>query len=325
MAVIKKGSSWFVQYYDIHKKKRQVKAGSTKAIAQELERKLLATRDMQKRFGYLEIEQITIEALIEKYQEYSQAHKRSSTAVTENFHLKTFSEYFKSKYASDLTNNDLEEYKIYRAKLVKNVSINRELAVIRNMFKKAFEWNYVKTAITTKLFKTPPGRLRYLSPEEAKKLISGCKEDLKNVIQFAILTGMRKGEILGLKWKDIDLKNSIIHINDSKTNERRDVFISRALSEVIARLDKIDEHLFIFRDLHRRFQRALIRVGIEDFTFHDLRHTAASWLAIEGVPLITIKELLGHKDIKMTMRYAHLSPDARKQATDTLSSMLKSL
>lgn len=129
---------------------------------------------------------------------------------------------------------------------------------------------------------------------------------------------MRKGEILNLKWNDIDFINHYITIQQSKTNEKRIVPMNQEVYEVLKKLYKDGENVFSIKECKRSFATALRKAKIEDFRFHDLRHTFASHLAMDGCNLKTIQELMGHKDIKMTMRYSHLSKAYLEEAVEKL-------
>ena len=179
MAVIKKGSSWFVDYRDANKNRKLIKAGNTKNIALELDRKILAERDLKKRFGYKEIEQITVPALIEKYKEYSIVNKRAGTCEMESYALKKIEQFFQDKFVLELTCADLENYKIFRAKDLKNASVNRELCVLKNMLQKAKDWEFIVEVPSVKNLKNPPARIRYLSKEETKCLLKTFKSEHK--------------------------------------------------------------------------------------------------------------------------------------------------
>jgi integrase len=200
---------------------------------------------------------------------------------------------------------------------------------------KAVEWGYLKSnpAKSVKLLKEPPGRLRYLEVEEIERLITNCDDPqvpyLRSIVVTALHTGMRLGEILGLEWEHIDLKQRFISITKTKNNERKTIPINDVLYEELNRLPRhlASSYLFCHPDgarilrIDRSFHRAMRAAGIEEFRFHDLRHTFASHLAIRGVPLETIGALLGHKDPKMTKRYAHLSPTTLKQAVHALQDL----
>jgi len=143
----------------------------------------------------------------------------------------------------------------------------------------------------------------------------------------ALNTGMRKSEIFHLTWDRVDLKNRIILLDKTKNGERREVPINdtlfNTLSNIIRRLDckfvfYNPKTLKPFNNIKRSFGTALRRSHILDFHFHDLRHTFASWLAMKNIDLTTVKELLGHKGIRMTLRYSHLSQAHVKNAVSVL-------
>ena len=138
---------------------------------------------------------------------------------------------------------------------------------------------------------------------------------------------MRKGEILSLKWVDVDLRNRVISILNSKNNEKREIPVNEDLFQALLRVRKNLESPYVFcnedgvpyKDVKTGFKGALKRAKISNFRFHDLRHTFASRLAMKGVDIKTVQELLGHKDVRMTLRYSHLSPDHKKAAVEKLS------
>lgn len=227
--------------------------------------------------------------------------------------LKTFGDYKPVSVKA----RQIEEYKRLRRETVSPSSVNRELALLKHMCHKAVDWGYTKTnpAQTVKLFKEPPGRLRYLLAEERDSLLKECSGMLYAIVTTALETGMRKGEMTRLQWKDIDFQRRMITILESKNGESRFVSISDVLLPVLQRLyiERRGSHVFTkpdgrpYGNWRKSFENACKRAGIEDFRFHDLRHTFASYLVMAGVDIRTVQELMGHKDIKMTMRYSHLS------------------
>lgn len=313
-----KGGEWFVRYRDINGKQRQVKAGKTKAIAQELERKILAERDLQRRFGYKVKKEITFGEWVVEYLERVKTRLTKNTMINKISCLKNMSELFGYKYLSELTEEDFYNYvqsvSSGSAKTYK-ISLNAFLA-------EAEECGFNVAELKIKIGKRPPARIRYLTDEEAKRLLNNCqKSELKLLIKMALMTGMRKSEMLNLIWQNIDLKAKLIHIEESKNGERRSIPISDSLLDELKAIEEKPSNERVFKDvksLHYQFKILLKVSAIKNFHFHDLRHTFASWLAIKGVSLYTIKELLGHKSILMTQRYAHLSPDSRQSAVNMI-------
>lgn len=167
----------------------------------------------------------------------------------------------------------------------------------------------------------PAGRVRYLSDKELERLIEACRasklKELELIVLLAITTGMRRGEILGLRWPDVDMRRHQAVLLKTKNRERRAVpLVPRVLPLLAehAKVRRLDTD-FVFPllgkdkplDLAHWFEQALARAKIEDFRFHDLRHTAASYLAMSGATIPEIAAVLGHKTLAMVKRYAHLS------------------
>jgi len=200
-------------------------------------------------------------------------------------------------------------------------SLNRELKCLKKIFSLAIEWGWLteNPALKLKCLKGENKRTRFLANEEINHLIESSDDYLKPIIITAISTGMRKGEILNLKWKDIDFEHGFIKLERTKNGETRDVPISSNLLRTLKGLEesrKIGNYVFCYEDGRKRssiqkcFTLACRIAGIQDFHFHDLRHTAASLYASRGCDLVTLQHLLGHKSINMTMRYAHLLPSS---------------
>ena len=140
---------------------------------------------------------------------------------------------------------------------------------------------------------------------------------------------MRKGEIFNLKWHDIDWNNGLIHLLRTKNNEKREIPFNETVRGILIRIKRNPESPYVFSsfkgkpfvDIKKSFHTALTKAGINDFRFHELRHTFASQLVMSGVDLLTVKELLGHKNIEMTLRYSHLSCNHKKQAVKALDQL----
>ena len=174
-----------------------------------------------------------------------------------------------------------------------------------------------------KTLRDPSGRTRYLTDAEEERLMKALPTD-----EVLLHTGFRRGELLGLRWRDVDLKGGALTIPTAKNGEARHVPLTSTVRTILSRRTRsLDASTFVFpnseghRDLRwakKTVPAALRAAQIEDFRFHDLRHTFASRLAMEGVDLMTIRELMGHKTMVMTLRYSHLSPGHRRTAIERL-------
>jgi len=211
-------------------------------------------------------------------------------------------------------------------------TVNRYISILKHMFTKARDWEMVNHETYEKVRSVKPlpennSRLRFLTKEECAALIDACEPHLKPIVRLALNTGMRKSEILNLRWDQVDLQHGFILLDKTKNGERREIPINstvrHTLSKMIRRLDI--PYVFFnprsgkpYKDIRMAFHTALRRARIKDFRFHDLRHTFASHLVMAGVDIRTVQELLGHKTLDMTLRYAHLAPSHRIRAIEVL-------
>jgi integrase len=167
-----------------------------------------------------------------------------------------------------------------------------------------------------------------LIPDEIQKLLSNCTDHLKPIVTLAVHTGMRKGELLSLQWDRINFEQGMITLDDTKNNERRDIPMNETVKKTLEGIERKGENVFrneegqTFVTVRKSFETALKKSGIEDFRFHDLRHCFASNLVMEGVDIMTVKELMRHKTLDMTLRYSHLAPNHKTKAVNILDRVM---
>jgi integrase len=240
-------------------------------------------------------------------------------------------------------------------------TVKHVLVLIRQLINKAIVWGKWHGENPIKKVKLPKlnnSRERFLSGEEAQLLLKELENvsyQLYNIALISLHTGMRAGEIFALKWGHIDIDNGMIHIADPKSGHARKAFMTNTIKEMFKTLDdeqskQIDDskseevddgksEKFVFESrvntkidhVSHAFWHAVDRLGFnkgikdarQKVTFHTLRHTFASWLAMQGTPILTIKELLGHQSLAMTERYSHLGPDQKKEAIDDMEKLFK--
>ena len=328
MGIYKKGENYYIDYYVYGKRKRE-KIGPSKALA-EIVLKKRKVQIAEGKFLDIEKEQkIKFEDFADEYVELYLKPNNRSWRKAEAHNIKCLKSFFAGKYLHEITPLLVEQFKIQRSKEVSPATTNRALSCLRSMFNRAIAWGKFKGVNPVKgvrFFKENNTRIRYLEKEEIIKLLKCCRGHLKPIVILALNTGMRKGEILNLKWRDIDFKRGIIYLLKTKNNERREIPMNETVKTALIRVRKHPDSPYVFcgkdgkpfSDIRTSFSNALKKVGIKDFRFHDLRHTFASHLVMSGVDLNTVRELLGHKSIEMTLRYAHLSPDHKKRAVDIL-------
>lgn len=241
---------------------------------------------------------------------YSSVNNSPSTVRRNPYLINTLLQHFKGKCVYEIREFDIEQYKKVRLEAgVKHATINRELSLLRSILNKAKVWGIIKTELPEiRLFKVDNTRVRYLEELEAQKLIETCQEPLKSFVLVALNTGLRRSEILNLKWQDVNFtERFILH-----------AIYRHTPGDFIFPGDRPGSHLSESY-LSNWFRKIVKEAGIRDFHLHDLRHTFASWLFMSGVDLTTVQQLLGHQTYQMTLKYAHLSPEHRQSAMDILA------
>jgi integrase len=279
----------------------------------------------------------TFEELKDQYAEWIERQKNYYTKV--RIVNKLF-EHFRDLPLNQFNTLIVERY---QTKLINEkkapATNNRYIAVLKHMFTKAVDWDMTDGEVLrrvrkAKLLPEENTRLRYLSFEECRTLIKACSPHLKPIVITALNTGMRKEEILSLRWyKNIDLHHGFILLEVTKNGDRREIPINKTLLVTLKELQKNKQSPYVFadkygrryKDVKKSFRTALIKAGICDFRFHDIRHTFASQLIMSGVDLTTAKEILGHKSVSMTLRYAHLAPSHKVHALNHLDNKMNNV
>ncbi len=330
----KKTGNWYIDYRLPNGRRRRETVGTSKKLAENVLSKRRVGIAEGRFLDVVKKERIKFEDFAQEYFTiHSKQHKKGWQ--TDSFNIKILNRFFRGKYLYEITPVDIERFKMERLKEkvgIKTISpatVNRQLDTLRGMLNKAVSWGKLQTnpMKSVQSLKVAPGRLRFLEREEIIRLLSNCTKNLRPIVVLALFTGMRRGEILGLKWHDIDVKRNIITLLDTKNGEKREVPMSEQVKTALIRLRKHPDCAYIFcnekgqpvHDIRKSYSTALRKSGIKDFRFHDLRHTFASQLVMAGVDINTVRELLGHKDITMTLRYSHLAPRHKQHAVDILS------
>jgi integrase len=340
MAKVKKrGNSYQIDYLDPQGKRVRVSFKKKKDAVAELGKRVSLIAEKR----YLDVKKdykTTLEELLKKYSE-NHKHQASFENLKE-YCIENFKKHFGEKTKlSNIRYVDIEMYrnhlmqKLTRHKRLRaDASINRELATLRHVFSKAVEWDMMERNPFEKgkslMLKLSNQRKRYLTEDEIPRLLGECRttKHLHHIVVCALNTGMRRGEILNLKWNQI--RNGFIYLEKTKTKTRREIPVNDEFAQVLKEIRKeqglTSEYVFTYArrtigKVDRAFKGALRRAGIGDFTFHDLRHTFASHLIMRGASLKEVQELLGHKTVTMTLRYAHLAEENKRKAVGLLNGL----
>jgi len=342
MGAYQKGNRWYIDYYlPDGKRKREVvtiPGVDPETITRNEANQALHVRKAQLaegKFDIIKTKKVTIfdkiaEDFIEHYSKVSKkSWKRDITST------KSLLKYFGGKSLAKITSWQCEKYKSGRIKdisirgtKVSEATVNRELACLKTMLNFAVDQGLITTnpMRKVKLFRENPKNFRTVSKEEFNRVYNNASGLLKPILITAINTGMRRGEILNLKWDNVKLDKGYILVDETKNNEQRYIPINEVLKKQLksVKLIACSEYVFTYNrkpisSIRTSFATALLKSGVEKFRFHDLRHTFASRLVMNGVDLVTVQELMGHKSLSMTKRYSHPTPDHKKQAVESLN------
>lgn len=291
----------------------------------------------------------TFDQLADQYLTWARENKASwkDDVSRYNKHLKPV---LADKPLKDISPFDIEKLKstLQKKKVVyadaeKHLSpatVKHCLVLVRQMFNRAINHGLYSDLNPIKKIKLPKvdnKRLRFLSHEEATLLLADLKKRSQTTYDLALLsirTGARFDEMTKLRWQDIDLTNGLIYL-EGKSGETRPAYLTPDLKDMFQNRQKGNPGELIFQKkkiggkidrVSHAYWRSVKALGLNDgitdpaqkVVFHTLRHTFASWLAIQGIPIYTIKELMGHKTLAMTERYAHLMPDHKREAINEM-------
>jgi integrase len=280
--------------------------------------------------------------LVDRYLKHAESYKASFQR--EKYSIAKLKDYFGSAtYVSSITTWRVEKWKRERAKQVQASTVNRELTILKHMLKMAVPWELasVNPAAAVSPFPIQEGRIRFASEEELPRLIKACMDKVTSpwlhpLVILALNTSARQGEILELlREGDTDLERNLIYFGRTKNRRLKVIPMNRAAREAVEWFlhNTTGKYLVSWSwgdrvgrtTVYDAFNRACSEAGIKELHFHDLRHTAASYMVMNGVDLPTVKEILGHREISMTLRYSHLAPAHKAKAVQQLGDALEQI
>jgi integrase len=322
-----KDGKWYIDFTFKGKRIRKF-GGYTKEQARNTLAKLRIDKlDETLGFKKPKAEAIAFEKFADEFLEiYAKQNKRSWQR--DELSLKNLKLSFKGKTLQDIGPEDIERFKAKRRTEVSDSTTNREIACLKTLFNKSVEWGRleINPIAKVKKFREPNCKERILTESEVRRLIEATSAGLRPIVIIALNTGMRRGEILSLRWKDVDFHKGFIFIGDSKSGRSRSIPMNSQVFEILKNLPKSSEFVFFnpetkdhIKDVKTGFKAACRRAGIKNLRLHDLRHTAASWMVEVGIDLVTVSRILGHSTIQMTMRYAHPTPENMRRAVEKLA------
>ncbi|MFB0562993.1 MAG: tyrosine-type recombinase/integrase [Candidatus Lokiarchaeia archaeon] len=323
--VFRKNGKWYINYIFRGERYRKM-VGRSKRKALEALRKIegdiISNRfnlPVKQKMNFRELAEYWLENYSKSNNAPSQYQKNRERI---NKHLVTF---FGKRDINHLTPKLIDEYIKSRHGVIKPSTINRTLAILRKMFNDAMRWGFMveNPMRFIRKLQEPEGGFDYYKEDEVKLFLQNCSEDFYPIACCAVYTGMRIGEIIGLKWQDVDLERRLIRVGRSsggntKNRKVRYIPIHSRLLKVLHECRENRKNDLVFpdkggkmrsRDFRVEMRKASRKAELRKIRVHDLRHTFASNYISKGGNILSLQKMLGHSSINMTLRYAHLAPD----------------
>jgi integrase len=315
MSLIKRGSTWWIDFTAPSGERIRCSARTEdKAQAQELHDRLKSEAWRIAQLGE-KIRHTWDEAALRwlKETEHKASHLQDVKQVG------WLQQFFRGRYLSELTRDLIAEVGEKKRVETSPSTANRYLAMARAILRRAaLDWEWIDRAPRIRLYPEPRRRVRWLTPMQAQRLIAELPEHLAEMVRFSLATGLRQKNVVRLEWSQVDIgrRAAWIHADQAKARKAIPVALNDTALDVLKR--QAGKHLqavFTFEGKPvgqvntKAWRKALVRAGIEDFRWHDLRHTWASWLTQNGVPLNALQEMGAWQTGEMVRRYAHLAPE----------------
>lgn len=321
---------WWISWTDAQGRRRYRKTDAQNITqAKQIRAAELLRVEQARILGHAPPGEDTFKEVADRYLKYQKVRLSAKAYEREESILRVHLSRFDDFPLASIRKADIQHYVTDRAAKKAAATVQRELVLLKHLFALAVEWEIipVNPAQFVKSPKLPAGRMRYLQPTELRALLEACPDGLREITALAVSTGMRKGEILGLRHMDVDLRNRLVALPQTKNGQGRIVHLNDMAMMVLESVCVEGAPLArVFADwdgpkVFHGFKRAVGAVKLVDFRFHDLRHTCASWMRMSGADIHVVAQLLGHKDLRMTARYSHLSPDFMAEAVGKLDAV----
>jgi integrase len=319
MSIYKRGETYWIQFTDQHGNRVQQSAKTkNKAEAQQLHDRLKA-ESWKVKHTEAKPKYTWNQAVVKWLTE--QEHKRS--IETDKVHLRWLDQYLSSVTLESIGRDLLDSIREKKRQTgVSNATVNRVMSIIRAILNKAKDdWEWIDTVPAFRSLQEPFVRIRWLTYDEAQRLLDELPPHLAAMARFSLSTGLREANVTGLKWSQVDLDRECAWITANQAKGRKAIPVplnQDALSVLRLERGKHPESVFTYKGNPvlkaggKAWRHALSRAGITDFRWHDLRHTWASWHIQKGTPVTVLKELGAWSDLSIVMRYAHLSSEQLK-------------
>ncbi len=326
MSLYKRGKTWWVRFTAPNGQQICLSAKTAdKRLAQEYHDQFKADCWRSSMLG--EKRRRTWEEAVERWLTEKEGEKVS--LENDIYHLRRAHPSLHGKYLDEINRDVLDELTGSRkSDGVSNTTVNRMLEVVRAILRRAErEWEWLDRAPHVRMLTQPKRRVRWLTREEAQRLLTELPEHLAAMARFTLATGLREANVVGLEWSQVDLERRCAWIHADQAKARKAIPVPLNADAIVVLRQQVGKHptrVFTYdgqpvtKANNHAWRKALVRAGIRDFRWHDLRHTWASWHVQQGTPLHVLQELGGWSDYSMVRRYAHLSVSHLAEFADGL-------
>lgn len=326
MSLYRRGKTWWIRFTAPDGRRVQQSAGTQDRIrAQEYHDKLKAELWKVARLGN-KPDRVWEETVMRWLNETT--HK--ATHEKDKAHLRWLDSYLRGITLTAISRDAID--RLTRARLaegVSNATVNRMLEVLRAILRKAAtEWEWIDHIPNIRMLPEPKRRIRWITRDEADRLIAELPEHLAAMVRFSLSTGLRQRNVVALQWTQVDLKRRIAWIHPDQAKARQGIAVPLNAEAIVVLRQQQGKHLsrvFTYQGRPVKqvntaaWKKALARAGITDFRWHDLRHTWASWHVQAGTPLNVLQELGGWESASMVRRYAHFAADHLAEYAERLA------
>ncbi len=325
MALRRRGQKWYADYYVGGARVIECTGTANKREAE----KFLALRISEVQRGvFVKPVNTTLAELGEKYLEHAKLHKRSWRRDAQM--LSNLQGFFGPAKLRDITAARVEDYQRNRVKAVTPATSNREMALLKHMFNMAERWGEHQGTNPVRFVKFLPEnneRFETLSESQEVELLLASPPYLRELIGFAINTGLRTSDIFNLQWTEVDIEQQRLKKIVKKSDKPLSLPLNDTAFSIIETRRAVQNGPYVFynpmtgekfKSVRGALEAAIKRAGLPDISWHMFRHTFASRLTRQGEDIVTVKDLLGHASIKTTMRYAHSNDETKRRAVKRL-------
>nr|WP_164503123.1 site-specific integrase [Nitrosomonas sp. JL21] len=328
MSLCKRGKTWWISFTTPSGERVRCSAATEdKTQAQEFHDKLKAESWRVARLG--DKPKRTWDEAAYKWLMETQHKKSHHEDVAK---INWLQQFFRGKYLDELTRDLIAKIGELKRQQSTPATANRLLALIRAILRRsALDWEWIDKPPVIKLYREAKRRVRYLSATQASMLIQELPQHLADMVTFSLATGLRRSNVTKLEWSQVDMQRNVAWIHGDQAKAGKPIHVTLNATAIAVLTRQIGKHprsVFSYKGKPitqvntKAWYKALKRAGIKDFRWHDLRHTWASWLTQNGVPLNVIQEMGAWESAEMVRRYAHLAPEQFAQHARVLDGML---